>query len=72
MNQAKRPTTRALIGTMALVVLLIVYVLAAVALAAAMLPHGSGLVQFLYYAIAGLAWVPPAGLIIRWMYPRQS
>ena len=71
MNHAKRPTTRALIGTMALVVLLIGYVIAAVALAAAMLPQRNGLVQFLYYAIAGLAWVPPAAVIIRWMYPRQ-
>lgn len=72
MQHAKRPTSRALIGTMALIVLLFVYVLAAAALAAVMLPERSGLVHFFYYAIAGLAWVPPAGLIIRWMYPRQN
>jgi hypothetical protein len=72
MIQPSRPTSRALLGTMALILFLIVYVFAAMLLAAAMLPGSNGLLQFAYYAVAGLAWVPPAGLIIRWMYPRPS
>jgi hypothetical protein len=63
-----RPTSRALFGTMALVVLMIVYVLAAMLLAAAVLPRAGRVAEFVYYAVAGLAWVPAAGLIIKWMY----
>jgi hypothetical protein len=65
-----RPTTRALLGTMALVVLLFVYVLVAMVFAALVLPTAGPVVEFLYYAVAGLAWVPFAGLIIQWMYRR--
>lgn len=67
-----RPSTRALLGTMALVILLLVYVLAATAVAGLVLPNANGLVQLLYYAVAGLAWVPPAGFIISWMYGRPG
>jgi len=66
----QRPTTRALFGTMALVLFLLVYVLLATVVAGRVLPTAGGLSEFFYYAIAGLAWVPIAGLIIRWMYPR--
>ncbi|MFV0297848.1 MAG: DUF2842 domain-containing protein [Hyphomicrobiaceae bacterium] len=72
MQTAHRPTSRALFGTMALIVLIFVYVIAAAGLATMMLPSESGVVHFFYYAIAGLAWVPAAGLIIRWMYPRRG
>jgi hypothetical protein len=58
---------RKLAGTLALVILLIVYSLSAMTIAAAKLPGTSGLVQLIYYAVAGLLWVPPAGLIIWWM-----
>jgi hypothetical protein len=69
-SMPQRPTTRALLGTMALVLFLLVYVLLATVVAGQILPTAHGLSEFLYYAIAGLAWVPIAGLIIRWMYPR--
>jgi hypothetical protein len=71
MSQNSRPTTRALLGTMLLVVFLLIYVLLAMVLAAAVLPTGNGVAEFLYYAAAGLLWVPPAAVIIRWMYPRR-
>jgi hypothetical protein len=58
---------RKLAGTLALVILLIVYSLSAMTIAAAKLPGTSGLVQLIYYAVAGLLWVPSAGLIIWWM-----
>lgn len=66
----QRPSTRALVGTMMLLVFILVYVLAASVLAVTILPTGGRIAEFLYYAVAGLAWVPAAGLIIRWMYPR--
>lgn len=66
----QRPTTRALLGTMALVLFLLVYVFVATAVADMVLPTAGRVAEFFYYAIAGLAWVPVAGLIIRWMYPR--
>ncbi|MDX2156441.1 MAG: DUF2842 domain-containing protein [Hyphomicrobiaceae bacterium] len=73
MTEPQRPTTRALLGTMLLVGFLLVYVFAAMLLAVAVLPSESRVAEFLYYAVAGLAWVPPAGLIIRWMYaPRPA
>jgi hypothetical protein len=68
----RRPTTRALLGTMALVVFLLVYVFAASLLALMVLPNGGRVAEFFYYAVAGLAWVPIAGLILKWMYPRQG
>ncbi len=58
---------RKLTGTLALIVLVVVYSLTAMTIAAAKLPGTSGLVQLIYYAVAGLLWVPPAGLIIWWM-----
>ncbi len=58
---------RKLAGTLALIVLVVVYSLTAMTIAAAKLPGTSTLVQFAYYAFAGLLWVLPAGLIIWWM-----
>ena len=58
---------RKLTGTLALIVLVVVYSLTAMTIAAAKLPGTSGLVQLIYYALAGLLWVLPAGLIIWWM-----
>jgi len=51
-----------------LVAFIIVYVLLAMVVAAAVLPRAGGFLQFVYYAVAGLAWVPPAGWIISWMH----
>lgn len=72
MTEPQRPTSRALIGTMLLVGFMIVYIFAAMLLGTAMLPGRNRVLEFFYYAVAGLAWVPPAGLIIRWMYQRPG
>lgn len=64
------PSFRTLAGTILLVLMLIVYVFLAMLVAVAVLPTAGGVVQFLYYAFAGLAWVPLAALIITWMYPK--
>jgi hypothetical protein len=57
---------RKLIGTVALLTLVIVWALLAMAFAPAALTS-SGLVQALYYVVAGLGWVLPAMPLIAWM-----
>lgn len=61
------PRARKLAGTVILVVFVIVYSLIAMTIAAAKLPGTSGLTQLAYFAVAGLAWVIPAGALIAWM-----
>lgn len=62
-----RIRTRKLIGTLAMLVLVIVYALAAMALAQGRITDAPGWLQTLLYAALGLAWVLPAMLMIRWM-----
>lgn len=59
---------RMLAGTLMLLAFVIIYVLAAMLVATAMLPNAGFVTQFIYYAVAGLAWVPVAGLIVSWMH----
>ncbi|ABE39929.1 DUF2842 domain-containing protein [Rhodopseudomonas pseudopalustris] len=59
--------TRKLIGTIALLVLAIVWSLMAMAIAQAPLIVESKWVQVAYYAVAGLGWVAPAMPIVTWM-----
>jgi hypothetical protein len=59
---------RKIFGTVALLVMITVYSLMVIGLVATAFPQlGTGM-QLLFYAIAGLAWVPPAGYIINWMH----
>jgi hypothetical protein len=62
-----RQRARKLIGTIALVVFVSIYALAAMTIAAAKLPGTSGLVQLAYFVIVGLAWVIPAAALVTWM-----
>lgn len=62
-----RMRTRKLIGTVALLALVIVYSLAAMMVAIALQVNASKFVEVIYYFVAGLAWVIPAGAIIWWM-----
>ncbi|HUG60768.1 MAG TPA: DUF2842 domain-containing protein [Methylomirabilota bacterium] len=57
-----------LIGTVILLVFVPTYALFALALATVILPGTDNWTQLGYYALAGLAWVPPAGLIVYWMF----
>lgn len=59
--------TRKLVGAVLLVTLLIVYSLLAMTIGAVHFNGASILVQTLYYLVAGLAWLIPAGLLVRWM-----
>lgn len=56
-----------LIGAVVTLVWLPVYALLAMAFGVRVLPHAGGLVQFLYYAVAGMAWIIPIGLMFPWM-----
>lgn len=58
---------RKLLGTVVLLVFLAAYALAAMLVAVALQVNASKLVELLYYILAGLLWVIPAGLLIRWM-----
>lgn len=60
--------TRKLIGTVLLIVLITVYSLLALGVAGILQIRGVNVfVEFAYYVIAGLLWVLPAGLLIKWM-----
>ena len=59
--------TRKLIGAFALLALVTVWSLIAMALAQSVLTNINGLVAVIYYVVAGLGWVLPAMLLVKWM-----
>lgn len=59
--------TRKLVGTLLLLAFLIVYALAAMMVAIVLQVNGSKLAEVVYYVVAGLLWVLPAGWLIKWM-----
>jgi hypothetical protein len=59
--------TRKLIGAFTLLLLVTVWSLVAMALAQSVLTDISGLVATIYYVVAGLGWVLPAMLLVKWM-----
>ena len=61
------PRLRKLVGTIVLVAFVAIYALVAMTIGAAKLPGTSGWMQLGYFLVAGLVWVIPAGLLIRWM-----
>jgi hypothetical protein len=58
---------RKLIGTVALLVLVAAWSLLAMALAQSVLTNINGFVATIYYVVAGLGWVLPAMLLVKWM-----
>jgi hypothetical protein len=63
---------RKLFGTIALLVLAMVWTLIAMAIAQFPVIKTSGVIEVAYYVIAGLGWVLPAMLVVKWMAPRPS
>ena len=61
---------RQIIGAAALLVFIPFYALVVLALANAQLQGSPTLVAMLFFAVAGLVWVVPAGAIILWMQRR--
>jgi len=58
---------RKLIGTIVLLVFVALYAWVAGVIGAGRITLAPAWAQFAYYLTAGLAWVIPAGLLIRWM-----
>lgn len=63
-----RPNARRLAGTILLLLFIVAYVFVAAIVGENVLPKAGQIAQFLYYAVAGMAWVPIAGLVISWMH----
>jgi hypothetical protein len=59
--------TRKLLGTIALLVLVVVWSLLGMTVAQTPWLANSGLLQAVFYVVAGLGWVLPAMPIISWM-----
>lgn len=58
---------RKFVGAILLVLFLAVYALAAMMVAVVLQVSGSKLAELVYYPIAGLAWLPPAMWLVKWM-----
>jgi len=59
--------SRKLVGTILLLVFLGLYAWVAGVIGAGRVTLAPAWAQFAYFVTAGLAWVVPAGLLIRWM-----
>ncbi len=55
------------IGVFALLAVLVVYTLLVMRAAVAILPTAGMFEQFVFYAVAGMAWVVPVRYLIVWM-----
>ena len=58
---------RKLIGTIAIIVLVIIYAMLATTVAVATLAFSLWYIHFAYFLISGLLWILPTMLIIKWM-----
>lgn len=65
--RALTPSTKKLIGTIVILIWVPIYALLAMRIAVDVLPGANPIVELLYYAIAGTAWIIPIGLMIPWM-----
>ena len=63
---------RKLIGAVALIVLVVTWALVAMALAQMPAIKANGLLEVIYYVVAGLGWVLPAMPLVRWMSPPDA
>jgi len=62
------PRIRKLVGTVLLLIVLAIYSLIVMLVASVLVTDGNKIIEMIFYAIAGLAWVLPAGYLIKWMY----
>jgi hypothetical protein len=58
---------RKLIGTVVLIILVVTWALVAMAVAQFPAIKANGLIEVIYYVVAGLGWVLPAMPLVRWM-----
>ncbi len=59
--------TRKFVGTLVMLLFVVLYALIVNALAAPILTGANKVVEAIFYVIAGLAWVPPLMVLIKWM-----
>jgi hypothetical protein len=59
--------TRKFIGTILMLILVCVWALVAMMIAQFKVREIAGIAEFLYYVIAGIGWILPAMLLIKWM-----
>lgn len=62
-----RPSLRKFIGMVVLLSFVIVYLFIVMVIGDMKLQQASTATRLLYFAVTGLIWILPAGLIIRWM-----
>lgn len=60
--------TRKLVGSILLMAFIAGYALLLVPMAAFLQLRDSKVLELAFYVLGGLAWVLPAGLLIRWMH----
>ena len=58
---------RKFIGAILLITLVVTWALVAMALAQAPVIKANGVIEVIFYVVAGLAWVLPAMPLVRWM-----
>lgn len=61
------PHTKKLIVTIVILLWIPVYALLAMRVGVSILPTAGPLLELLYYAVAGTAWILPIGLMLPWM-----
>ena len=59
--------TRKFVGTVTLILFIAIYSLVVMAFAASRVVGVSHSAEVAFFFVAGLAWVIPAGLVVRWM-----
>ena len=62
-----RMRVKKFLGVFILIGFIGIYSLLVMRVAVAILPEAKGVLQFLFYAIAGMAWVVPVRYLILWM-----
>ena len=67
LSEAMPIRLRKLVGAIMLIVLVVAWALLAMALAQSPLVKANGVIEVIYYVVAGLGWVLPALPLIRWM-----
>lgn len=66
--RALSPRTKKFIATLGLLAWLPVYALIAMRIGVAVLMEAGPIVTLLYYAVAGMLWIVPVGLLLPWMH----
>jgi len=62
------PRTKKFVGVIGILIWLFIYALVVMHAAVAILPGAGWLVELMFYAVAGLAWIVPIGLLLPWMH----